>query len=81
MSGRMKGSLATRAETWLLYLQEDGTYLVWLGRTRKKQGLDLVNSIRWVKYHLNPDTPLKVMEVALDGYRTDITRQVRKKMK
>ena len=70
----MSGYRPRGAETWRVEDQGDGTFDVYLGRTRKKSGIEYVDALRYVRGLFKPDQQVFTIEV--DGYRTNVTRSI-----
>ena len=71
----MSGYRARGPETWRLEEQDDGTFDVYQGRTRRKAGVDYIPAYRYIRANKEPHH--KVIHVEPDGYENNITKSVK----
>lgn len=64
------------SEKWRIEEQEDGTHDVYLGRHRRKSGVDWTDAVRYVRGLFTDGQ--KVVSVETDGYETNIARHMRR---
>ena len=70
--------MSQQGDRWRLEEQEDGTLDVYQGRRRHKAGIDPVEAMRFILKQVKPEDSVFVVEP--DGYRTNITRTVRRRL-